>query len=208
MIRKLGRYLRQNGLVLVLRGGGRIKRVLFELRWIQDMGFKYLDYTDRNTCILFGDAAVAMLIEKTNEEGKLAANAICSNLLQVVNEKTIEKERLFEQDGRGLYEYVVKNIPVGISKLLDKSGLTINDIDWFVPHSANLRMIEALAKRINIPMERTLVSNEFYGNTSSASIPLALWLAVKDAKIKLGDKLLLYGFGAGLTHAGLVIRWN
>ena len=180
---------------------------------------KYLDYTDRNTCILFGDAAVAMLMEKTNEEGsfltsyfvtegKLASKATCSNLSQVVNEKAIEKKRLFEQDGKGLYEYVIRNIPVGISNLLDKAGLNINDIDWFVPHSANLRMIEALAKRINIPMERTLVSNEFYGNTSSASIPLALWMALKDSKIKLGDKLLLYGFGAGLTHAGVVIQWK
>lgn len=180
---------------------------------------KYLDYTDRNTCILFGDAAVAMLIEKTDKggsfltsyfatEGKLAANATCSNLAQVVNGKVIKKERLFEQDGRGLYEYVVRNIPIGVSKLLDKAGMTINDIDWFVPHSANLRMIEALAKRIKIPMEKTLVSNEFFGNTSSASIPLALWMALKDSKIKSGDKLLLYGFGAGLTHAGVVIQWN
>ena len=86
--------------------------------------------------------------------------------------------------------------------------MTLDDIDWFVPHSANLRMVEALCKRINMPIEKTLVSNEFYGNTSSASIPLAMWMALETSKIKPGDKLLLYGYGAGLTHGGVIVEWN
>lgn len=180
---------------------------------------KVLDYTDRNTCILLGDAAVAMLLEKTNgkgsfiasyfaTEGKFAPYATCSNLSQTVNGEVIKKEKLFEQEGSGLYKYVVKNIPVGISSLLKKAHLDISDIDWFVPHSANLRMIEAICKRIDMPIEKMLVSNEYYGNTSSVSIPLAIWLGQEALKIKSGDKLLLYGYGAGLTHAGLIIDWD
>lgn len=83
----------------------------------------------------------------------------------------------------------------------------MKDIDWFVPHSANLRMIEALCKRMNFPIEKTLISNEFYGNTSSASIPLAIWKALNEVEIKPGDKMLLYGFGGGLSHGGMIIEW-
>ena len=180
---------------------------------------KVLDYTDRNTCVLFGDAAVATLIEKTNDkgsviasyftsDGKLAQNIVCSNLSAKVNGQEVRKERLFQQEGKILYEYVVKNIPVGVCKLLNRSNMTLEDIQWFVPHSANLRMIKAICEKIKFPIEKTLISNEFYGNTSSASIPLAIWMALKESKIKTGDKMILYGFGAGLTHGGVVIEWT
>ena len=179
---------------------------------------KVVDYTDRNTCILFGDAAVAALIERNDEkgsflasyyttDGKLAENVYCSNLSESVNGRALDKKRLFQQEGRFLYEYVVKNIPDGVCSLLKKAELTFDDIDWFVPHSANLRMIEAICKRLDFPIAKTLVSNEFYGNTSSASIPLAIWMALEESKIKPGDKMILYGFGGGLTHGGVVIEW-
>lgn len=183
-----------------------------------EVASKVVDYSDRNTCVLFGDAAVAMLIEKTNEkgsfiasyficDGKLAQNVACSNLSGKVNEQTLAKPRLFQQEGKFLYEYVVKNIPDGVCNLLNRSELTLDEIQWFVPHSANLRMIKAICERIPFPIERTLISNEFYGNTSSASIPLAIWVALEESKIKTGDKMILYGFGAGLTHGGVVIEW-
>jgi len=179
---------------------------------------KVTDYTDRNTCILFGDAAVATIIEGNDEnvfilgsyftsDGKMGQNVTCSNLSDTVNGHVINKKRLFEQEGRFLYEYVVKNIPSGINTLLDKTELSLEDIDWFVPHSANLRMIECICKKISFPIEKTLISNEFYGNTSSASIPLAISIALEESKIKRGDKMLLYGFGGGLTHGGVVIEW-
>lgn len=179
---------------------------------------KVLDYTDRNTCILFGDASVAALVERTDKkgsflasyfttDGKLAEKVTCSNLSESVNGKILGKKRLFQQEGRSLYQYVVKNIPNGIHSLLEKAKLTLNDIDWFVPHSANLRMIESICKRLDYPIEKTLVSNEFYGNTSSATIPLAIWMALEEAKINSGDKMVLYGFGGGLTHGGVVIEW-
>ena len=179
---------------------------------------KVIDYSDRNTCILFGDAAVATLIERTDKrgsliasyfttDGKVAEKVSCSNFSQRINGKEISKERLFEQEGRFLYEYVVKNVPDGICNLLKKADLTLEDINWFVPHSANLRMIEAINKRLEYPIEKTLVSNELYGNTSSSSIPLALWIALEESKINSGDKMVLYGYGSGLTHGGVVIQW-
>lgn len=179
---------------------------------------KIMDYTDRNTCILFGDAAVATLIEKTEgrgsfiasyftSDGKMAENVTCSNLAESVNGRMLGKQRLFEQEGKLLYEYVVKNIPAGVNNLLQNANMTLEDINWFVPHSANLRMIEAICKKLDFPVEKTLISNEYYGNTSSATIPLAIWMALQESGIKAGDKLLLYGFGGGLTHAGLVVEF-
>lgn len=183
-----------------------------------EVASKVMDYTDRNTCILFGDAAVAMLLERTEgpgsffgsyftSDGKMARNVTCSNLSDAIGGQDLGKKRLFQQEGKVLYEYVVKHIPDGVLSLLDKSGLTLEDIQWFVPHSANLRMIQAIDARLHFPMEKTLISNELYGNTSSASIPLAIWLAQEEGRLKSGDKLLLYGFGAGLTYGGVIIEW-
>lgn len=183
-----------------------------------EVASKIMDYSDRNTCVLFGDAAVAFLVERTNEkgsfiasyftsDGKLAQNVACSNLSERVNGQELAKKRLFQQEGKLLYEYVLKNVPDGVCNLLKRSNMTFDDINWFVPHSANLRMIKAICERLNFPMQKTLISNEFYGNTSSASIPLAIWMAVEESKIKSGDKMILYGFGAGLTHGGVIIEW-
>jgi len=180
---------------------------------------KVVDYTDRNSCILFGDAAVAAIVERTVEtgsflasyftsDGKLAENVYCSNFSDSINGRKVEKKRLFQQEGRFLYEYVVKQVPEGVRSLLEKAGMTLGDIDWFVPHSANLRMIEAICKRLDYPIEKTLMSNEYHGNTSSVTIPLAMWLALQESKINPGDKMLLYGFGGGLTHGGVVIEWQ
>lgn len=180
---------------------------------------KIVDYTDRNTCILFGDGAAATLIERTGEkggfissyftsDGKLAENVACTNLSESINGRVMDKKRLFEQEGKLLYEYVVKNIPAGVNILLQNANMTLEDIEWFVPHSANLRMIEAVCKKLGFPVEKTLISNEFYGNTSSATIPLAIWMALQESKIKPGDKMLLYGFGGGLTHGGIIVKWQ
>lgn len=179
---------------------------------------KIIDYSDRNTCILFGDAAAATLIERTEKkgsflssyfttDGKLGGYVTCSSLSESINGRAMDKKRLFQQEGRLLYEYIVKNIPNGVNSLLEKAKLTLDDIDWFVPHSANFRMVESICKRLEYPIEKTLVSNEFYGNTSSVSIPLAIWVALEESKINPGDKMVLYGFGGGLTHGGVVIEW-
>ena len=112
------------------------------------------------------------------------------------------------QNGREVYKWAVTNVSEGVKTLLEASGMRAEELDWFVPHSANMRMIESICERTGIPLERTLHSLTTCGNTSAASIPLAIDAAVKDGRLKSGDWMLLYGFGGGLTQAGLLLRWT
>jgi 3-oxoacyl-[acyl-carrier-protein] synthase-3 len=172
-----------------------------------------IDYTDRATSILFGDGAGAAVVERSGQpsifgmdagaDGTAGAFLYRTNVRVDIN-GTIDPSRLLRQNGREVYRWVLANVPNAIARILDRSGLTMDDIDWFVPHSANERMIEALNKRLGFPMERTLLSIGYYGNTSAASIPLALVPALRDGRVKSGDKLLLIGFGGGLVNAGCV----
>jgi 3-oxoacyl-[acyl-carrier-protein] synthase-3 len=178
---------------------------------------KVTDYQDRNTCVLFGDGAGAALVEQCNNgSGFLSFNygsdgtggdkLFCTGLAKSINGQKLPKEKFVWQDGRAVYNYAIRTVPKGMKALLEKAGLTINDIDWFVPHSANMRMIQFICRELDLPIEKTLTSTMECGNTSAASIPLALWLADKDKKIKKGDVLALYGFGGGLNHAGAIFR--
>ncbi|PWJ52315.1 beta-ketoacyl-ACP synthase 3 [Faecalicatena contorta] len=177
---------------------------------------KELDHTDPGTCILFGGGATATLIEKNTSpkkfvsnfrtDGNLADKVYCTQFSSAIKRSKFEKEHFIQQDDRALYAYVVKNISNYIKCLLDEAGLTTSDIDWFIPHSANLRMIEALRERLEFDETKMLTSVEQCGNTSS-SIPLAIILALKDGRIKRGDKILIYGFGEGITYAGAIIEW-
>ncbi|MGG5793218.1 3-oxoacyl-[acyl-carrier-protein] synthase III C-terminal domain-containing protein [Bacillus cereus] len=110
--------------------------------------------------------------------------------------------------GREVYKWATRTVPAGIKELLHTTNMQIDDIDWFVPHSVNLRMIESICEKTEIPIQKTLTSVKYMGNTSSASIPLALDLARKEGKLNNGDTLLLYGFGGGLTHLGLIVEWG
>ncbi|MNC31688.1 3-oxoacyl-[acyl-carrier-protein] synthase 3 protein 2 [compost metagenome] len=112
------------------------------------------------------------------------------------------------QNGREVYKWAVRTVPEQLKVLLGKAGWQAGDVDWFVPHSANLRMIEAVCERGPVPMEHTLTSVEFRGNTSAASIPLALQLALDNGRLKQGQRLALLGFGGGLTYAGVALRWG
>lgn len=176
-----------------------------------------VDYTDRTTCILFGDAAAACLLERTEDEGaflgrffhtdgNLADNLTCSNHAESVLGSPIKTTGVVEQNGQHVYRYVMQNIPKGLRTLLDESGMELNDLDWFVPHSANMRMIQTICDKLPFPLEKTLTSLEYYGNTSSASIPLALWIAQNEGKLKAGQTAALYGFGGGLTHGGVLVK--
>ena len=178
---------------------------------------KVTDYTDRGTCILFGDAAVAITMERGEREkllysisgtdGDMADKVYLNLFSPTVNGVPAERPRVIVQNGQALYAYVMKTISDHAARLLGEANLAPTDIDWFVPHSANLRMIDALRERIGVPREKVLTSVESYGNTSSASIPLALWIADREGKLKRGDKILIYGFGGGLTHAGAIFEW-
>ncbi|MDM5193094.1 ketoacyl-ACP synthase III [Bacillus hominis] len=179
---------------------------------------KVTDYTDRTTCILFGDGAGAILLEKdenkpsfiathmgTNGEGGI--HLYRTNLSTTMNGTPLQANEKIIQNGREVYKWATRTVPAGIKKLLHTANMQIHDIDWFIPHSANLRMIESICEKSQIPMQKTLTSVEFMGNTSSVSIPLALDLARKEGKLINGDTLLLYGFGGGLTHLGLIVEW-
>jgi 3-oxoacyl-[acyl-carrier-protein] synthase III len=178
---------------------------------------KALDYSDRSTCILFGDGAGAALVVPADERSYFERSTYgCDGeggkyLYRTSLRHDIagheDDTGLLRQSGAEVYKWAVRRISQSILELLTAAELTANDIDWFVPHSANLRIVEALCTRTGIARERTLTSIETYGNTSTASIPLALMPALDDGRVQRGDRILMYGFGGGLVHAGTLLRW-
>lgn len=180
---------------------------------------KITDYTDRSTCILFGDGAGAFLVEFDPEQpgfesfilgtnGAGGIHVYRSGLADHMDGTPLEGKGKIVQNGREVFKWAVRTVSAGIEQLLDQAELTRDDIDWFVPHSANMRMIESICEKSSIPLAKTLQSVQEMGNTSSASIPLALQVGVNTGQLKPGDRVLVYGFGSGLTHAGLVLRWG
>lgn len=176
-----------------------------------------VDYTDRATCVLFGDGAAAMLLEYDESRSLAGMDAGSDGSVGPALYRTatraeiggiVDESGLLRQVGRDVYRWVMENIPQTVQRILDRAGLQLGDIDWFIPHSANMRMIEALCKRVDFPLERTLTSVEEYGNTSAVSIPLALIPAVRDGRVKRGDRILMVGFGGGLVSAGAVLTWT
>ncbi|WP_226528762.1 ketoacyl-ACP synthase III [Metabacillus niabensis] len=180
---------------------------------------KITDYEDRTTCILFGDGAGAVLVEydadqpsfisaHLGSEGEGGKHLYCSNLSDQMFEQEITNTNKIVQNGREVYKWAVTTVPQGVENVMSNAAIALNEVDWFVPHSANLRMIESICERSGLPIEKTLYSLVDYGNTSSATIPLSLDKGVLENKLKKGDLVLLYGFGGGLAHAGLLIRWT
>ncbi|WP_100488779.1 ketoacyl-ACP synthase III [Sporolactobacillus pectinivorans] len=178
---------------------------------------KATDYTDRSTCVLLGDGAGAAIVEYSEgssdflgsfmgSDGSMGKMLYRTGLSKVMNGAKLIDTGKMVQNGRELYKWVVKNVTRSVIQLVENSGFDFTDIDWFIPHSANLRMVESICERLDFPMEKVLYSLEYYGNTSSATIPLALSEAIKAGTIKKNDCLLLYGFGGGLVHCGQIIR--
>jgi 3-oxoacyl-[acyl-carrier-protein] synthase-3 len=178
---------------------------------------KALDYTDRSTCILFGDGAGAALVVPADErsyierstygcDGEGGKYLFRTSIRHDIGEHD-DDTGLLRQSGSDVYKWAVRRISESILEMLAGANLTAADIDWFIPHSANMRIIEALCNRTGIAREKTLTSIELYGNTSTASIPLALMPALEDGRVKRGDRILMYGFGGGLVHAGTLLRW-
>ena len=165
------------------------------------------DWTDRNTAILFADGSGAAVIEAVSGPGQLLgwdfdADGSLEELLYAEIGGTLH------MDGKEVFRRAVRIMVDSAEKSLKASGLTANEIDLVVPHQANVRIIEAACKRLDIPMSKTAIVLQETGNTSSASIPLALFDAVANGRVKSGDNVLLVGFGAGMTAASAVIKWN
>lgn len=180
---------------------------------------KVTNYKDRTTCILFGDGAGAMLVEYDKENPSFLASHMGTNgeggihvyrttFATAMEDKPLNTTGKMVQNGREVYKWAARTLPIGIQELLLKSDLNVEDINWFIPHSANLRMVESICEKSGFSIEKTLTSMKYFGNTSSASIPLALNLGIEEGKVQFGDTLLLYGFGGGLTHLGLILKWN
>ncbi|MEO3946965.1 ketoacyl-ACP synthase III [Gorillibacterium sp. CAU 1737] len=177
---------------------------------------KITDYTDRSTCILFGDGAGAVLVEASEtdqflghhlgSDGSGAHQVYRTGLTASVNGVELTDSGRIVQNGREVFRWALRTVPQGVQELLNRAGIEMEQVDWFIPHSANLRMIEPICEKLNHPFERSLYSLVEYGNTSAASIPLALDLGIRDGRVKNGDVALLYGFGSGLTHAGQLVR--
>ncbi|MCX7569736.1 ketoacyl-ACP synthase III [Tumebacillus sp. DT12] len=180
---------------------------------------KVTDYSDRSTCILFGDGAGAMLVEYDEHEPSFLSAHVGSegeggkSLYRSGTSTTMDGVELIGngnivQNGREVYKWAVSTLTREIPKWLERDGHSLSEVDWFVPHSANLRIIESVCERLQYPLEQTLNSVEYFGNTSSATIPLSIDIALQEGKIKKGDTMLLYGFGGGLVHAGALIKWT
>ncbi|MCB0529737.1 MAG: ketoacyl-ACP synthase III [Saprospiraceae bacterium] len=175
------------------------------------------DFTDRTSCMLFGDGAGAVLIEASEENGIGACvtgangeggiDLYLSGFADQIDGQPITTSRKIVQNGRKVFKWAVTKMSEQMPVLAEKNGLSLDQIDWFVPHSANLRIIEAICNETGFPFEKTLESIVNFGNTSSASIPLALYSGVQSGKVKRGDRIMLLGFGGGLAYAGTVITW-
>lgn len=180
---------------------------------------KLMDYEDRATCILFGDGGGAVLVEYDEKqpsflsshlysEGEGGKHLYSTNLSTRINGEDLNDSGNLVQNGREVYKWAVTTVPKGMQTVVKNAEYQLNDVDWFVPHSANLRMIESICERSGFPIERTLYSLVEYGNTSSATIPLSLEIGIKEGKLRGCEKVLLYGFGGGLAQAGLLIDWT
>ena len=177
---------------------------------------KVTDYYDRTSCILFGDGAGAALIEPsknlkifksvTGSDGSHGKDLYLSQRHAVVNGEEIVPNGKIHQNGKVVFKWAVRTMSQKVRELLSLNNLELDQLDWIILHSANLRIIEAVALDLGYPLDKMLTSIETFGNTSSASIPLAWDIANKAGKIKPGNKLLLLGFGGGLTYAGTVVE--
>jgi 3-oxoacyl-[acyl-carrier-protein] synthase-3 len=183
---------------------------------------KMINWQDRNTCILFGDGAGAVVLGEVDAPygilgAFMGADGIGGELLKFpaggtrmpATEETVrQKLHSVHMEGNEVFKFAVRVMGEAAGKALEDAGLVESDIDWLIPHQANMRIIQSAAKRLKMPMEKVIINLDRYGNTSSASIPLALDEAVRDGRIQPGNIVMMVGFGAGLTWASLVLRWG
>ena len=171
---------------------------------------KIVDWNDRSTAILFGDGAGAVVVSKDNTPGikhaKLCSDGSYLSSLHV-NNNGINETGTIEMMGNEVYRIAVNRLSDLAEETLKDCNMTSDDLTWMVPHQANIRIISAVAKRIRLPMSKVILTIEKHGNTSAASIPLALDVAVRDGRIKKGDNLLFEGIGGGFSWGGLLVEY-
>ena len=183
---------------------------------------KYINWEDRNTCVLFGDGAGAAVLGPT-EAGygilgfDLGSDGSGGDAIQipssgsrmpVSNESIAQRLNLIHMNGKEVFKFAVKAMGNTVKRTLENIGMMQEEIDWLVPHQANIRIIQSAAKRLNMPMDKVVVNIAKYGNMSAACIPIALAEAAAEKRFKKGDIVALSGFGAGLTWASCIIRWS
>lgn len=183
---------------------------------------RFLDYSDRSTCILFGDGAGAVVlsasdqpggglgIEMTTEpQGAYMIWLPAGGAKSPPSAETIARgEHYIRMEGRETYRFATRTLATTALASIDKAGLQPGDIDLFIPHQANIRIIEAVAKGLDLPMDRMYVNLDKYGNTSAASVPIALAEAVNEGRVRVGDRIVIVAFGAGFTSGAVAIEWT
>ncbi len=187
-----------------------------------DLFSHIVDWRDRNTCILFGDGAGAVVVRESDESWGLVSSVLGSagefedlmyidaggTRLPLTAELLEERRNCFVMHGREVFKHAVRGMCESSEQAIAEAGITVDDVKLVVPHQANLRIIDALAKRMGVPIERVMVNIEHYGNTSAASIPIALCEAAEQGRLERGDYVLLTAFGGGLSWGSGVVRWG
>ncbi|RDY23534.1 ketoacyl-ACP synthase III [Romboutsia maritimum] len=181
---------------------------------------KAIDWNDRSTCVLFADGAGAAVLSKSNDKGIIKSlcksqgenhEFITIGAKDVENpflEESVSRNKKLQMNGREVFKFATSKIVECIKQILEDENMTIDDIDYIVPHQANVRIIEYAAKKLNISTEKFYTNIQNYGNTSAASIPIALNEMNEKSLIKKGNKIILVGFGGGLTYGASLINWN
>jgi 3-oxoacyl-[acyl-carrier-protein] synthase-3 len=183
---------------------------------------RFLDYSDRSTCILFGDGAGAVVVSGSDEPGgalgiELTTEPQGAYMIWLPaggaksppSTETIARgEHYIRMEGKETYRFATKTLASTALAAIERAGLHPDDIDLFIPHQANIRIIEAVAKGLGLPMERMFINLDRYGNTSAASVPLALAEAVDTGRVKVGDRVVIVAFGAGFTSGAVAIEWT
>jgi len=186
-----------------------------------DVMSSVIDYTDRATCVIFGDGAGAVILEPADDSlgvidflNEVDGSGGCSlfmpggGSLNPASHETVEQRMHYvHQDGQAVFKFAVRKMAELCERLLQRNGLTGKDIDVFIPHQANKRIITATADRLGMPMEKVIIDIDRYGNTTSATIPLAMNTARQEGKLKKGDMVLLAAVGAGFTVGTTLLRW-
>jgi 3-oxoacyl-[acyl-carrier-protein] synthase III len=175
---------------------------------------RIVDWTDRNTCVLFGDGAGAVVLQASNEPGILSTHIHCdgkyNDLLTVpTGPGSIESDaaEFIEMQGNDVFKVAVRTLSSIVDETLKANNMVKSDVNWLIPHQANIRIIAATAKKLSMSMDHVVVTVDEHGNTSAASIPLALDTAVRDGRIKRGETLLLEAFGGGFTWGSALLKY-